>query len=175
MAEFNRNLWAPWRSEYLRSLNTGRETECFLCSYWADATADVGNLVVWRTESALVVMNRFPYAAGHLLVAPAGHAADFLMLNDGQLLELSRNIRAAVSILQATLKPQGFNVGFNIGQCAGAGLPGHLHAHVVPRWSGDVNSMSVLSDIRVISESLDAMYVRLADAACAHGLRRIAT
>lgn len=175
MAESNQNLWAPWRSEYLRSLNAGRETGCFLCAYWAEAAADIRNLVVGRTESAFVVMNRFPYAAGHLMVAPAEHVADFSTLNDGQLLQLSTNIRAAVAILQATLNPEGFNVGFNLGRCAGAGLPGHLHAHVVPRWSGDVNCMSVLSDTRVISESLDALYIRLADAAPAQGLRRIAT
>lgn len=171
MAEVNRNLWAPWRSEYLRSLNTSRESECFLCAYWADRTADVGNLVVWRTEAAFVVMNRFPYAAGHLMVAPGDHVADFSTLSDGQLLELSRNLRAAVSILKTTLQPQGFNVGFNLGQCAGAGLPGHLHAHVVPRWTGDVNCMSVLADTRVVSESLDALYARLANAAATQGLR----
>ncbi len=171
MAESNKNLWAPWRMEYIGSLNSGVENRCFLCRYWAEPDADQRNYVVWRTKAAFVVMNRFPYSNGHLMVALAEHVGDFATLSDDTLMELSRNLRGAATLLQKVVAAQGFNIGYNVGPCAGAGLPGHLHGHVVPRWSGDTNYMAVVSDTRVISESLDALYVRLAEAARSVGLR----
>ena len=165
MAEFNTNIWAPWRMEYIRSLGEQQKEEgCFLCRYWATPENDVANRVVWRGQHIFVVMNRFPYTNGHLLVALAEHKADMEELGDEQLADLSRGIRDAVRLLRATLRPQGFNIGYNISHCAGAGLPDHLHAHVVPRWSGDTNFMAVLGDIRVVPDALDALYRELANA-----------
>jgi len=117
------------------------------------------------------VMNRFPYTNGHLLVAPAAHKPDMASLADEELLDLSRTIRDGVAILQKTVRAQGFNVGYNLGLCAGAGLPDHLHAHIVPRWAGDTNFMPVLGDTRVIPDSLDALAAELRKAAETAGLR----
>jgi ATP adenylyltransferase len=165
MGEYNTNLWAPWRMEYIRSLGEQQKEEgCFLCRYWATPENDAANHVVWRSQYIFVVMNRFPYTNGHLLVAIGEHKADMDDLGDEQLAELARGIRDSIRLLRSTLKPQGFNVGYNVGHCAGAGLPDHLHAHVVPRWSGDTNFMAVLGDIRVVPDALDALYRELAGA-----------
>ena len=172
MAEYNENIWAPWRMEYIRTLGAELEEDgCFLCRYWEAPDRDRENHVVWRSESAFVVMNRFPYTGGHLLVAHAEHRGDLGDLTDEELLAMTRLIRAGIDVLRRTLHPQGFNIGYNVGQCAGAGLPGHLHAHVVPRWAGDTNFMAVLGDIRVVPDSLDALYAELVKNAEAAGLR----
>jgi ATP adenylyltransferase len=171
MAEYNQNLWAPWRMEYIRSLRVEvEEGGCFLCRYWSDPGRDTDNHVVWRTASAFVVMNRFPYTNGHLLIAHASHKADFGDLTEAELLEMTRLTRDAVEVLRRTLSPHGFNVGYNIGVCAGAGLPGHLHAHVVPRWSGDTNYMAVIGNSRVIPDGLDELHRELIKHAKAMGL-----
>ncbi len=172
MAEYNTNLWAPWRVEYIRAMGEDLTEEgCFLCRYWAAPQDDDKNHVIWREKSAFVVMNRFPYTNGHLLIAHAHHKGDFSELTNEELCEMTRVIRDSVSVLQRTLKPQGFNVGYNIGKCAGAGLPGHLHAHVVPRWSADTNFMAVIGDTRVVPDSLDAVCGELVAEARAAGLR----
>ncbi|UCE59772.1 MAG: HIT domain-containing protein [Phycisphaerales bacterium] len=162
MADFNTNLWAPWRMEYIRSLEDELDDDgCFLCRYWEQPERDRENRVVRRTSTALVVMNRFPYTTGHLLIAQGKHEGDFGDLTDDELGELNQLIRDSVALLRRTVEAQGFNVGYNLGKCAGAGLPDHLHAHVVPRWLGDTNVMSVVGDCRVIPESLDALYAEL--------------
>lgn len=162
MGEYNTNLWAPWRMEYIRSLGEQKnEDGCFLCRYWATPENDAANHVVWREKHIFVVMNRFPYTNGHLLVALGEHKSDMDELSDEQLAELTRGIRDSIRLLRKTIKPQGFNVGYNVGHCAGAGLPDHLHAHVVPRWSGDTNFMAVLGDIRIVPDALDALYGEL--------------
>ncbi len=172
MAEFNVNLWAPWRMEYIRSLGEElNEDGCFLCRYWGEPGRDRENHVIWRTGSAFVVMNRFPYTNGHLLVALAQHQAEFTDLTDGELAEMTRAIRDGVSLLRQVLNPQGFNIGYNVGLCAGAGLPGHLHAHIVPRWTGDTNFMAVLGDTRMVPDSLDALYTDLVQKAADANLR----
>lgn len=173
MAEYSSNLWAPWRMVYIRSLD-GDVTDhgCFLCRYWREPVADRTNHVVCRTKSSFVVMNRFPYTNGHLIVSHAEHKSDLSELNDDELSQMTRTIRDGVELLRATLRPQGFNIGYNMGRCAGAGLPGHLHAHVVPRWSGDTNFMAVIGDARVVPDSLDALYCELVKAAEAGGVRR---
>jgi ATP adenylyltransferase len=162
MAEYSTNLWAPWRMEYIRSL-AGDVTDegCFLCRYWSEPAADRTNHVVWRAKSSFVVMNRFPYTNGHLIVSHAEHKSDLSELTDDELVQMTRTILSSVELLRATLGPQGFNIGYNVGHCAGAGLPGHLHAHVVPRWSGDTNFMAVIGDTRVVPDSLDALYDQL--------------
>jgi ATP adenylyltransferase len=172
LAEFNTNLWAPWRMEFIRSLGSeATDDGCFLCRYWSEPGGDAAHHVVWRTPTTFVVMNRFPYTNGHLLVALAEHKADFVELSDDELCEINHVIRDAVKILQSAIKPHGFNIGYNLGHCAGAGLPGHLHAHVVPRWSGDTNFMAVIGDARVVPDSLDALYAGLIAAASDAGLR----
>jgi len=162
VAEFNDNLWAPWRMEYIRSLDAeAADDGCFLCRYWEHPENDTENHVLWRAKSAFVVMNRFPYTNGHLMIAHAGHKGDFGDLSDGELADLACAVRDSVELLRRTVKAEGFNVGYNVGRCAGAGLPDHLHAHVVPRWGGDTNFMAVLGDTRVVPDSLDALYREL--------------
>jgi len=174
MAEFNENLWAPWRMDYIRSLaDEANGDGCFLCRYWAQPDRDRENHVVWRTAGAFVVMNRFPYTNGHLMIAHAAHKGDPTDLGVDELTEMTAAIRDAVAVLKRTISPQGFNIGYNIGRCAGAGLPNHLHAHVVPRWSGDTNFMAVLGDKRVIPDSLDALWAELTKAAARLGLAAV--
>ncbi len=159
--------------EYIRSLESDLTDDgCFLCRYWREPEADGTNHVVWRKPSTFVVMNRFPYSNGHLLVSLSEHKSDMSELTEDELLEMTRTIRDSLEVLRATLQPQGFNVGYNVGRCAGAGLPGHLHAHVVPRWSGDTNFMAVIGGTRIVPDSLDALYVELQKSAAASGLRR---
>ena len=168
-AERNRNLWAPWRSEYIDALNEGGEG-CFLCRYRDQPAKDAENLVLYRSAGAFVVMNRFPYTGGHLLVAPLVHAATLEELSPPVLTELMLAVRDAHALLAAVVRADGYNLGMNLGRCAGAGLPGHLHVHIVPRWEGDTNFMSVLGDVRVIPKSLQAQYEELRDQARRMGL-----
>lgn len=172
MAGFNKNLWAPWRMEYIRSLGEEQvQVGCFLCHYWSSPGQDQEHHVVWRGKSAFVCMNRFPYTNGHLLVAAAEHKGDLTDLTTEQLSEMTTMIRSAVVLLREVVHAQGFNIGYNLGACAGAGLPDHLHAHIVPRWGGDTNYMAVLGDIRVVPEALDPLWDELAGAAKSAGLR----
>jgi ATP adenylyltransferase len=171
MAEMNSNLWAPWRAEYLRSV-TGEnaEDDCFLCRYWSAPQQDATNYVLLRAAHGLLVMNRFPYTGGHLMIALAAHKSTYEELDEAELKAMGTMTRDAVRILRETLHPEGFNIGTNLGRCAGAGLPDHLHVHVVPRWSGDTNYMSVVAGTRVISESLDNLYRELTACATRLGL-----
>ncbi|MEX0703321.1 MAG: HIT domain-containing protein [Planctomycetales bacterium] len=151
-------LWAPWRLPYIVSAKRPKaEDGCFLCRY-RDEQDDASNLVVLRGERSLAVLNRFPYNNGHLLIAPTAHKAGLDELDDAELLGCMRQVTQLVSALQKVLGPDGFNVGLNLGRAAGAGLPGHLHWHVVPRWSGDTNFMPVLADVNVIPQSLAALH-----------------
>lgn len=170
MAEFSRNLWAPWRMQYIETLAEPREKGCFLCRYGETPASDQQNHVLWRSDKTLVALNRFPYSSGHLLVTPTAHLARLEDLTDEVLLELLLRIRDAKRIIESALQAQGFNIGMNLGHCAGAGLPDHLHWHVVPRWSGDTNFMPVLDDIRVVPEALDRVYEKLQYAAARMGL-----
>ncbi len=159
MNEFHPNLWAPWRMEYIESLaDPEAGGECFLCDYLNSPEHDAKNGVVFRGADMLVVMNRFPYTNGHLLIAPTAHKADMTDLNDAELLEMNQLVRDARIALGAAVGAHGFNVGINLGRCAGAGLPGHLHTHVVPRWNGDTNFMAVLGDVRVIPQAMERAY-----------------
>lgn len=156
MPESTRNLWAPWRMEYIDGLEDGQSEACFLCDAIARPTADdAETLIVRRGEQAMTILNRFPYSSGHVLVAPNHHVSAIEDLSDGCLLEIMHQTRDAKRILQNAINAQGFNVGMNLGHCAGAGLPGHLHLHVVPRWSGDTNFMAVIGDAKVIPQSLE--------------------
>ncbi len=171
------NLWAPWRIEYLRDLENSErdkdrpEPDCFICAYLKDAPAkDRENLVLWRRPGMVVLMNRFPYTGGHLLIAPDKHVAELSDLNEPSLLSFMTLSRDCQTILGEVLRPHGFNVGINFGRCSGAGLPGHVHLHIVPRWNGDTNFMSVSGNSRVISQSLDELYDELMAAGLALNL-----
>jgi ATP adenylyltransferase len=157
------HLWAPWRLAYIASAKdkpaSGGE-ECFICRVAAGVTAteDRTNLVVHRSELSVVVLNRFPYNNGHLLVCPKAHKGRLDELTTDELLDLQLLLRKIMGIIEKRMTPDGFNVGLNHGKVAGAGLPGHLHWHIVPRWIGDANFMPVVGDTKVISQSLDALY-----------------
>ena len=155
----NEQLWAPWRLSYVASAKaqTRDEDGCFLCRY-RDGDNDPTNLVALRGKRSLVVLNRFPYNNGHLLIAPLVHKATLEELDDAELLDIMNQIRKLTSALSRVLSPDGFNIGLNLGQAAGAGLPEHLHWHVVPRWHGDTNFMPVLGDVKLIPQSLEALY-----------------
>ena len=151
-------LWAPWRMDYILGPKGG---ECIFCAFPArDAHRE--DLVLTVTAHAFVVLNRYPFAAGHLLVVPRRHVADLGDLSDEEADAFFRLLRFSVARLREATHPDGVNVGFNLGKAAGAGLAEHLHAHVVPRWDGDTNFMPVLADVRVMPEHLDATWQRLA-------------
>jgi len=148
-------LWAPWRIEYIRA---ERPDGCFFCDYWADPGGDAGNLVLLRGRRSFVVLNHYPYNGGHLMIAPCDHVGRLADLDDEVLAEMMRLARLSERVLAAELAPQGFNVGFNIGRPAGAGVDDHLHLHVVPRWVGDTNFMPVLDDTRVVPVALEELW-----------------
>jgi ATP adenylyltransferase len=145
--------------QYIQQL--GDERGCFICHNAGDPAADDKNLVLWRTRHCLVFLNRFPYNNGHLLVSPLRHISDFEEADEAEMIELIKLAREAQKALRLAIEPQGFNVGMNFGRCAGAGLPGHMHVHVVPRWEGDTNFMSVCGDTDVVSQSLDELFQQL--------------
>ena len=152
-------LWAPWRLTYVANAKDkppGGE-ECFLCR-GVTGSDDRANLLVYRTQLSVVVLNRFPYNNGHLLVAPKAHKGRPDELTPDELLDLQLELRKMLGVLEKLMTPDGFNVGLNLGKVAGAGLPGHFHWHIVPRWNGDTNFMPVLADTKVIVQSLDSLY-----------------
>ena len=155
-----RNLWAPWRIEYIRSLGGG-EGGCFLCRHRDAPAQDAENFVLWRGRRSFAMLNRYPYTGGHALIAPFAHVADLEALAPDVVLEMFALTRDTKRVLAEAAGAQGFNVGLNLGRCAGAGLPGHLHVHVVPRWEGDTNFVSVQGDVRVIPQSLAALRTEL--------------
>ncbi len=157
-------LYAPWRMDYIRGLIKPTPTEgCFICDAGASTTAKQRRqrLVLWSTDHAVVMMNRFPYANGHLMIAPRAHKADPEELTAEEQLDLFQQITEGVKLLRRAVSAQGFNIGLNLGRCAGAGVPGHLHWHVVPRWAGDVNFMSVVGEVHVIPEAMSILYAEL--------------
>ncbi len=152
-------LWAPWRLAYIASAQPPAVGDrCFICANLAEGTErDAENLIAERGKRSVVVLNRFPYNNGHLLVAPNAHKAELADLEIDEVLEIQQSIARLVGVLRKLMKPDGFNIGLNIGRSAGAGLPGHLHWHIVPRWDGDTNFMPVLTDTRVIVQSLEQL------------------
>jgi ATP adenylyltransferase len=151
-------LWAPWRLAYIAKEPAPKPTdECFICRGLAQSD-DRANYFVSRGEHSVVLLNRYPYNNGHLLIAPKSHKGRLDQLSREELLEIHESVSRMVGVLERLMKPDGFNIGANLGKSAGAGLPGHLHWHVVPRWDGDCNFMPVIADVKVISQSLDALY-----------------
>lgn len=172
MNEFPENLWAPWRMEYIRSLADESGSGCFLCDYRDAPDRDRENHVIWRTDDTMVMMNRFPYTNGHLLIAPLAHRSELEDLSDDEMRGIWWHARDAKGLLAEALGAHGFNIGINLGRCAGAGLPGHVHIHVVPRWNGDTNFMAVLGDVRVIPQALDRLHDQLREVSARLGLPR---
>jgi ATP adenylyltransferase len=154
-----RQLWAPWRLEYVGSAD--EQEGCLFCL--AAAGDDVERLVVHRGERAIVLLNKFPYSSGHLMVAPVRHLGDFGELSAEEALEIHRLASAAIAVLKAEYGPDGYNLGWNLGRVAGAGVVDHVHLHVVPRWRGDTNFMPVLADVKVLPEHLDESRRRLSE------------
>jgi len=155
-------LWAPWRLPYIAKAGLPNADDCFICAGLA-RDDDRDNLIVLRTERSIVLLNRFPYNNGHLLVAPLAHKGGLAELISAELLEVMETVRRMTDLLEKVMRPDGFNVGLNLGRSAGAGLPGHLHWHIVPRWNGDTNFMPVLSDTKVINQSLDSLWEMLTE------------
>ena len=148
-------LWAPWRMEYIRS---EEQTEgCIFCP-GADRQHDESRLILHVGLQSMVMMNRFPYINGHLLVAPIRHVPGLERLTDEESLDLILTVRQSIEILKQVMKAEGLNVGLNLGRVAGAGVEEHLHFHIVPRWNGDTNYMTVFGEVRVIPEHIEETY-----------------
>jgi len=146
-----KRLWAPWRMQYI-----GGEPRpgCLFCRLLENPDDPDAELVVWRPQGAIVMLNKFPYNPGHVMVAPVTHVPSFEELDDDASLDLMRAQRQTLRVLRKVMKPDGFNVGANLGKAAGAGIPDHAHLHIVPRWDGDTSFMVVLDDVKVVNEAL---------------------
>ncbi|MGV1100411.1 HIT family protein [Thiovibrio sp. JS02] len=154
-----KNLWTPWRMEYITG-KAGRKKECIFCAA-KNQPHSLTDLILYRDADLAVLMNRFPYANGHLLVAPARHLADLCDLTAAENAAIAAMLPRCAAILRRHLQPDGFNIGLNLGEVAGAGLASHLHWHIVPRWHGDHNYMTVLAEVRAIPEHIEATFARL--------------
>jgi ATP adenylyltransferase len=165
----NEQLWAPWRLGYIlgerniaepceaRDLLPGADPDCFLC-HAVPGGDDRQRLIIDRGVHTITLLNRYPYNNGHLLVAPQRHVARLDELGDELQLEVSQAITRMVGVLEKVMGPQGFNIGVNLGRAAGAGLPGHLHWHIVPRWIGDTNFMPTIAGVHTIPQALEALW-----------------
>ncbi len=158
-------LWAPWRLKYIEQAPPAVEggTGCIFLDLPAQ-NDDRRNLILHRGDTAFVMLNAFPYTNGHLMVAPFRHTNDITALTDAELLEINQLVAASVRWITRAYKPDGFNIGVNVGRAAGAGIPTHIHWHIVPRWDGDTNFMGVVGDVRVLPQSLEESYDRLREA-----------
>jgi ATP adenylyltransferase len=156
------SIHAPWRIGYIRSLSQG-EGGCFFCDALAAQTEEEQRqrLILWTSSLSIVVINRYPYTNGHLLVAPRAHKADLDDLSEAELADLQTQTVRALRLLKRAMSPQGFNIGINIGRCAGAGLPGHVHQHIVPRWGGDTNFMHVVGEVQVVPQAVSQLWEEL--------------
>ncbi len=156
-----RVLWAPWRMEYIR--NTEKSLDCIFCVKPSE-DVDRKNLIVHRGSDAFVIMNRYPYNSGHLMIVPYRHTAELSTLTGSECAELFQLLARSEQVLKTVLKPHGFNIGMNLGRIAGAGVEDHLHFHIVPRWNGDTNFMPLLGHAKVVSEGLEHTWERLVKA-----------
>ena len=157
-------LWVGWRSRYVSGLGGGPDVDCFICALCAlpvDAVSSPETLVVERTGTTVTVMNLYPYGSGHLLVAPCRHVAELEGLSEQEAAAVMEATRRAVSAIKQAYSPDGVNVGINLGAAAGAGIPGHLHAHALPRWHGDTNFMTSVAEVRVLPEDLATGWAKL--------------
>jgi ATP adenylyltransferase len=154
-------LWSPWRYKYISQANPS--TGCIFCQK-SSAGNDRENLIVYRGERSFVLLNLFPYTNGHFMVAPYEHVATLEEAPEETVLEMMRLVRAGTRHLRTVYNPQGMNVGMNLGECAGAGIASHIHMHVLPRWVGDSNFMTVVGETRIIPEDLDVTWQKLSEA-----------
>ena len=155
-----KQLWAPWRLEYIQQAD--EQEGCVFCR--ALEGDDETGLVVHRGEQAFVLLNKYPYASGHLMIAPSRHEGDFGELDRDEAAEVHHLASSALGALAKTMGPQGYNLGWNLGRIAVAGVLDHVHMHVVPRWAGDTNFMPVLADLKVLPEALEATRRKIAAA-----------
>ena len=152
-------IWAPWRLEYVKDASKDNESECIFCAGIEEGPEhDAKNLIVERGERCFVILNKYPYTNGHLMVAPYEHVATLQGLDAETVGELMLLAQRGIAALEASYSPHGYNVGFNQGRVAGAGVEHHIHMHVVPRWGGDTNFMPVLGDTRVMNQTLEDSY-----------------
>ena len=154
-------LWAPWRMEYITE---EPRAGCLFCRVIEDPGDRDAALVVWRPQQAIVLLNKYPYNPGHVMVAPHAHVGGLEDLDEVQTSDLMHALKRTITVLKASLKPEGFNIGANIGRVAGAGMPDHVHLHVVPRWNGDTNFMPVLGEVKVVNEHLAQTATKLSEA-----------
>ena len=150
-------IWAPWRIKYITS---EKEKVCIFCKAYKEKK-DKKNLVILRSDYSFVLFNKFPYNNGHLLIAPYRHIANLEELKDLEISDIHSILTKMLSVLKKTIKPDGFNIGINLGKVSGAGIEEHLHIHLVPRWNGDTNFMPVISNTKVISQSLEDLYKKI--------------
>jgi diadenosine tetraphosphate (Ap4A) HIT family hydrolase len=159
------HLWAGWRNEYVVTADNAHDTDpCVFCRILNSGLPDDETYVVWRGERSFVILNAYPYTSGHLMVMPLRHVSELDELDDDEGDDLFRVLRQAVRAVKDAYDPGGFNVGANLGRAAGAGIPGHLHLHVLPRWAGDTNFMTAIAETRVLPESLPATWAKLREA-----------
>jgi len=151
-------LWAPWRMEYVSS--DSKKGECIFCP-GADRSQDEERLILFIGNLSIVLMNRFPYINGHLLIAPLRHVSTLDALLPKEKLDLITRVESSIGVLKEVLRPEGFNIGLNLGKVAGAGVEDHIHLHIVPRWIGDTNYMTVFGEVRVIPEHIQETYGKL--------------
>jgi ATP adenylyltransferase len=162
-------IWSPWRSQYISSFgekddtknNINNHNTCFICEAINSINEDVERLIVARKKNSIILLNKYPYNSGHTLVAPLQHLSDFQELSGDILVSIMSDIQEVVTAMKTAFKPHGFNIGINVGQSAGAGLPGHLHFHIVPRWNGDSNFTATIADMKVISSSMEQTRLQL--------------
>ncbi len=152
-----KQIWAPWRLGYVQTAKKEKKGHCLFCEKYR-SSKDKKNYVVKRGKHAFAILNIFPYNNGHILIAPNRHIADIENLNKNEIIDMMSLLIDMKLLLKKHIKPNGFNIGINCGTVAGAGIPGHIHIHIVPRWEGDTNFMPIFSQTRVIPQSLDALY-----------------
>lgn len=155
------NMWAPWRMEYV-STSSSKATGCVFCHVAKED--DKENHIVYRGKYCYVILNKFPYNNGHIMIVPFSHTNDLLNLSDEEQSECNMLINKSIMVLRKVFDPQAINLGMNLGKAAGAGIEEHIHYHILPRWDGDTNFMPVIAGIKVISESLDATYKKMSKA-----------
>jgi ATP adenylyltransferase len=155
-------LWAPWRMEYIGSAREGKDEGCLFCEKPKEGD-DEKALIVARSELSFAILNRYPYNSGHLMIAPFRHVGELEEVKDEESLDMQQLLQLCIRALNETMQPEGFNIGMNLGVVAGAGIPDHLHWHVVPRWNGDTNFMPTIAQVKVMPELLSETQARLAD------------
>ncbi len=153
-------LWAPWRFDYVQNADSKSVDGCLFCVIESE-DSDRDNLILHRGARAFVMLNAYPYTSGHLMVVPKRHVADIADLDDQELLEVNQLVKMACHWVRLVYSPEGFNIGVNMGKAAGAGIPGHIHWHIVPRWAGDTNFMTSVGEVRVIPQDLRVSYESL--------------